>query len=129
MKDFAEPLACAATRLGALKPGLYTRIGAALRHTAAEIEKQPAREKLVIVRTDGTPNDVDHYEGRFGLEDTRRAVQDVRRRGLRAFGVTIDVRAQTHFPMLFGRGGFAIVSEPARLPAAMPLLLRHLVAG
>jgi nitric oxide reductase activation protein len=29
--------------------------------------------------------------------------------------------------MLFGRGGFAVVSDPARLPASMPLLLRHLV--
>jgi nitric oxide reductase NorD protein len=129
VKDFGEPLAEAGPRLGALKPGFYTRIGAALRHTAAEIEKQPAREKLVIVLTDGKPNDVDHYEGRFGVEDTRRAIREARRRSVRAFGVAIDARAQTHFPMLFGRGGFAIVSDPARLPAAMPLLLRHLVGG
>ena len=128
VKDFSDPLAKAAPRLAALKPGLYTRIGAALRHVAAEIEKQPTREKLVIVLTDGKPNDVDHYEGRFGVEDTRKAIMDIRRRGIRAFGVTIDARAQAQFPVLFGRGGFAVVSEPARLPAAMPLMLRRLVA-
>ena len=128
VKDFSDALAKAAPRLAALKPGLYTRIGAALRHVAAEIEKQPTREKLVIVLTDGKPNDVDHYEGRFGVEDTRKAIMDIRRRGIRAFGVTIDARAQAQFPVLFGRGGFAVVSEPARLPAAMPLMLRRLVA-
>jgi nitric oxide reductase NorD protein len=93
VKDLSDPLTKATPRLGALKPGLYTRIGAALRHVAAEVEKQPAREKLVIVLTDGKPNDVDHYEGRFGVEDTRKAIMDIRRRGIRAFGVTIDERA------------------------------------
>ncbi len=128
VKDFAEPLGDVAPRLGSLKPGLYTRIGAALRHTAAEIGKLPTREKLIIVMTDGKPNDIDHYEGRFGVEDTRKAIAEVRRRGVRAFGVAIEARAQTQFPILFGRGGYAIVSEPARLPNAMPLLLRRLMA-
>jgi nitric oxide reductase NorD protein len=129
-KDFSEPLSPAVVqRIGALKPGQYTRIGAALRHVVAELAKQPARHRLLLVLTDGKPNDIDHYEGRFGVEDTRRAIQEARRDGARVFGITIDARAQAYFPVLFGRGGFVIVSDPARLPASMPLLLKHIVAG
>ena len=117
----------ATPRLRALKPGFYTRIGAALRHATAEMEKQPAREKLIIVLTDGKPNDVDHYEGRFGVEDTRRSIQEARRHGVSLLGVTVDARARAQFPLLFGRAGFAVVSDPARLPATMPILLRRLV--
>ena len=130
VKGFEEALSPAiARRLGALKPGWYTRIGAAVRHATAELEKTSARDRLLLVLTDGKPNDIDHYEGRFGLEDSRRAIQDARRSGIRPFGVTIDARAQSQFPLMFGRGGFAVVSDPARLPAAMPILLRRLAAG
>ncbi len=129
VKAFDEALSPAVSRrLGALKPGWYTRIGAAVRHATAELEKAPARDRLLIVLTDGKPNDIDHYEGRFGVEDTRRAIQEARRRGVRPFGVAIEARAEPRFPLLFGRGGFAVVSDPARLPAAMPTLLRRLAA-
>jgi nitric oxide reductase activation protein len=57
------------------------------------------------------------------------AIQEARRGAVRAFGVTIDARAQSHFPLLFGRGVYAVVDEPSRLPALMPTLLRHLAAG
>jgi nitric oxide reductase NorD protein len=130
VKEFSESLSpMVVQRVGALKPGHYTRIGAALRHVAAELASQPARRRLLLVLTDGKPNDSDHYEGRFGVEDARRAVQEARRAGASVFGVTIDARAQAHFPVLFGRGGFAIIADPARLPAMMPLLLRHIMSG
>ena len=87
---------------------------------------QPQRKKLLIVLTDGKPNDVDHYEGRFAVEDTRKAVQEARRLGVAVFGVTIDATAQSYFPTLFGRGGYAIVGNIRRLPAALPALYRQL---
>ncbi len=129
VKDFDEVFSTAIVgRLGALKPGWYTRIGAAVRHVTAELEKTPARDRLLVLLTDGKPNDIDHYEGRFGVEDTRRAIREARRHGIRPFGVTIDARTQARFPLLFGRGGFVVMSDPARLPAAMPILLRRLTA-
>ena len=130
VKEFSEPLSpTVVQRVGALKPGHYTRIGAALRHVTAQLASQPARRRLLLVLTDGKPNDCDHYEGRFGMEDSRRAIQEARRAGASVFGVTIDARAQVHFPVLFGRGGFAFIADPARLPATMPQLLRHLMSG
>ncbi|WP_027578881.1 VWA domain-containing protein [Bradyrhizobium sp. Ai1a-2] len=127
VKAFGEPMSAQVERrIGALKPGYYTRIGAAVRHAASELAAQPQRKKLLIVLTDGKPNDVDHYEGRFAIEDTRKAVQEARRLGAAVFGVTIDATAQSYFPTLFGRGGYAIVGNIRRLPAALPALYRQL---
>ena len=128
VKDFDEALSAKVERrISALKPGYYTRIGAALRHATAMINQRPNRHRLVIVLTDGKPNDVDHYEGRHGVEDTRHAVLEARRSGIAVFGVTIDRQAQEYFPALFGRGGYAIIDRIQRLPAALPSLYRHLV--
>jgi len=126
VKAFGEPMSgTVERRIGALKPGYYTRIGAAVRHAAAELARQPQRKKLLLVLTDGKPNDVDHYEGRFALEDTRKSVQEARRLGIAAFGVTVDATAQSYFPTLFGRGGYAIVGNIKRLPAALPAIYRQ----
>jgi nitric oxide reductase NorD protein len=126
-KSFQEPMgAPVERRIGALKPGYYTRIGPAVRHAAAELAAQPQRKKLLLVLTDGKPNDVDHYEGRFAVEDTRKAVREARRLGIAVFGVTVDASAQSYFPALFGRGGYAIVGNIRRLPAALPAIYRQL---
>ncbi|MBR0816956.1 nitric oxide reductase activation protein NorD [Bradyrhizobium liaoningense] len=126
VKAFGEPMTGAIERrIGALKPGYYTRIGAAVRHASAELARQPQRKKLLLVLTDGKPNDVDHYEGRFAVEDTRKAVQEARRLGIAVFGVTVDAAAQSYFPTLFGRSGYAIVGNVRRLPAALPAIYRQ----
>lgn len=127
VKAFGEPVSGAVERrIGALRPGYYTRIGAAVRHASAELARQPQRKKLLLVLTDGKPNDVDHYEGRFAVEDTRKSVQEARRLGIAVFGVTVDATAQSYFPTLFGRGGYAIVGNIRRLPAALPAIYRQL---
>ncbi len=115
-------------RIAALKPGHYTRMGAAIRHVSQVLEGRPNSHRLLLVITDGKPNDLDHYEGRYGLEDTARAIVEARKLGQKVFGVTIDARAQNYFPYIFGRNAYAIVSRASKLTGALPLLYRHLVA-
>jgi len=129
VKDFDEGFGPAVIRrIGAVKPGYYTRIGAALRYATQRLEERPERHRLLLVLTDGKPNDVDHYEGRYGIEDTRKAVLEARTKGLAVFGVTIDRKAQGYFPHLFGRGHYAIVGHLAHLSAALPRIYRQLAA-
>lgn len=128
VKDFDEPLSRRVMRrVSAITPGHYTRMGAAVRHAASELEDRPRRDRLILLLTDGKPNDMDHYEGRYGVEDTRRAVQEARRDGVEVFGVTIDDEAREYFPHIFGRGGYQIVPDPDRLPDALPKIYRRLV--
>ena len=109
-------------RIQAIKPGYYTRMGAAIRHATTLLAKQPQRQRLLLLLTDGKPNDVDRYEGRYGIEDTRMALQEARQQGLRPFCVTIDNEANEYLPHLFGAGGFAMIRKPEDLPKELPLL-------
>ena len=102
-------------RVGAIRPGYYTRMGAAIRHATAQLGPRPERRRLLMLLTDGKPNDLDVYEGRYGLEDTRHAVHEARATGLIPFCVTIDAAAHDYLPMLFGRQGYAMVHRPQDL--------------
>ena len=103
------------SRVGVLKPGFYTRMGAAVRDATRRLSARPERQRLLLVLTDGKPNDLDIYEGRYGLEDTRHAVQEARDAGLVPFCVTIDKEAHEYLPMLFGSQGYALVKRPQDL--------------
>jgi nitric oxide reductase NorD protein len=129
LKRFDEPWGAATRdRVGAIKPGYYTRMGAALRYATAELSKRPERQKLLLLLTDGKPNDLDHYEGRFGLEDTRHAVQAARRAGLLPFCITIDEAAADYLPYLFGQNGYALVHRPQELVSRLTQIVGQLSA-
>ncbi len=112
--------------IASLKPGHYTRLGAAVRHTAAMLAEQGAMRKLMIVLTDGKPNDLDHYEGQHGIEDSHMAVREARRAGLAVHGVILDEDGQDWFARIFGRGGFSLLPNPTRLTRALPDIYRKL---
>jgi nitric oxide reductase NorD protein len=125
VKGFDEPHgAKTSRRIQALRPGFYTRMGAALRHVTTLLEARPQRQKLLLLLSDGKPNDMDHYEGRYGIEDTRVSIREARRKGLAVFGITVDAEARDYFPTLFGRGHYAIFPHVARLTTALPAIYR-----
>lgn len=113
-------------RIRVLKPGYYTRMGAAIRQATTMLDRQAADQRLLLLLTDGKPNDLDRYEGRYGAEDTRMAIIEARCRGLTPFCVTIDERAEDYLPHLFGRNGFVLVRTPAELPRRLPALYGRL---
>ncbi len=115
-------------RIAALKPGYYTRLGAGIRYATRVLEEQGAGRRLLLILTDGKPNDLDQYEGRYGIEDTRHAVRAARNLGFHPFCVTIDEKGSDYLPHLFGSGGFVVIRNPAELPAELPLLYARLTA-
>ncbi|ASM74452.1 MULTISPECIES: nitric oxide reductase activation protein NorD [Roseobacteraceae] len=120
-KGFSEPMAPAITaRIGGLRPGHYTRLGAAIRHVSAQLADEGASRRLLLVLTDGKPNDLDHYEGQHGIEDSRMAVREARTLGQSVHGVIVDDDGQDWFARIFGRAGFTLLSHPERLPRALP---------
>lgn len=128
VKKLNEPMSAEVeARIGSLTPGFYTRLGAAIRHASAELTQQARRRRLLLIITDGKPNDLDHYEGRHGIEDSRMAVREARRAGHAVFGVTVDRNGKAWFPRIFGRGGFALVPEPDKLVEALPRIYAEIV--
>lgn len=129
-KDFNETMSeSVEQKIGALNPGFYTRLGAAIRHTSVELAKQSSNKRLLLVITDGKPNDLDHYEGRHGIEDTRVAINEARRLGHAVYGITIDAKGQSWFSRMFGPGRFSIIPQPEKLTQALPQIYRQLVIG
>lgn len=61
--------------------GYYTRLGAGIRYATEKLTKQPEGKRLLLILTDGKSNDLDKYEGRFGIEDTRQAILAYRSQG------------------------------------------------
>lgn len=116
-------------RIAGLRPGHYTRLGAAIRHVSQDLAGRQRQRRLLLILTDGKPNDLDHYEGRHGIEDTHMAVREARRSGQSVFAITIDRKSQASFVRIFGRGGFVVVPNPEKLTAALPQLYAQLVTG
>ncbi len=130
VKDFADGYDDEAKRrLGGLQPLAYTRLGAPIRHTTTLLQGVAARVRLLILLSDGRPNDFDAYGGAYGVEDTRKALLEARGRGIRTFCLTIDAEARDYMPRLFGLNNYVTLSEVAALPRKLPDLYRRLTVG
>lgn len=130
VKRFDEPNGDAVRRrVAGLEPDRHTRLGAALRHATAELARFDARHRLLLVLSDGKPNDVDVYEGRYGVEDARQAVVEARAQGVHTHCLTVDRQAAGYLPRIFGPSGYAVLRRAEALPHALVGVISRLVAG
>jgi len=109
-------------RIGGLIPYSYTRMGPAIRHATGILSKESSRSRLLFILSDGKPNDVDTYEGRYGIEDTRMAIKEAENAGITPFCLTIDTGAGDYLPKLFGKGNYAVVPGVDMLARKLPEL-------
>lgn len=129
-KGFDEKMgAKVEARIEGLTPKFYTRLGAAIRYSTANLAERSHRKRLLLVITDGKPNDLDHYEGRHGIEDSRMAVREARRQGHTVHGVIVDAKGQAWFSRIFGSGGFSVVPDAEKLTGALPEIYRQITGG
>lgn len=128
LKRFDEPYGNpVATRIAALEPDQYTRAGAAIRHASATLMREPATQRLLLLLSDGKPNDVDIYEGRYGVEDMRRAVVEAKLQGIAPFCLTVDRHAAAYLPGVFGAHQYALLAKPSMLPTVLLDWMHRLV--
>jgi nitric oxide reductase NorD protein len=127
VKDFADAYDDETKRrISGLAPLSYTRLGPPIRHTTTLLHAVSARVKLLMLLSDGRPNDFDAYGGEYGITDTRKALLEARSRGIRTFCLTIDAEARDYMPRLFGPDNYAILANVAALPRRLPDLYRRL---
>jgi nitric oxide reductase NorD protein len=107
-------------RIDTMQPFYYTRMGAAIRESAKILDKQKAANKLLLIISDGKPNDEDRYDGRYGIEDTKKAIEEVQKKGITPFCITIDQEGKDYLRYLFGKGGYSIVKDAKKLPEVIP---------
>ncbi len=127
MKDFNEQYSDEVMRrIGGITYQNNTRLGAAIRHAAAKLEKQEARTRLLIVLSDGRPYDHDYGDARYAREDTREALIDAKMRGITPFCITIDRESESELRDLYGEVGYTIIDDVLSLPERLPGIYRRL---
>lgn len=110
----------ARSRIGAITPGGNTRMGAAIRHATSVLARQPVAHRLLLVLSDGKPNDTDRYYEHYGVEDTRSAVLEARASGVSPYCITVDANEpEAYVSHIFGEAGHTILRRPDQLPAAL----------
>ncbi|MFK5882214.1 MAG: VWA domain-containing protein [Sulfurospirillum sp.] len=113
-------------RIDVMKPGYYTRLGAAIRESARVLQKQQSQNRLLLILSDGKPNDTDRYDGRYGIEDTKKAIEEVKQKGIVPYCITIDVEAREYLPYLFGRNSYALIRDAKKLPKVLTEIYMNL---
>jgi len=128
LKRFSESHGDAVTRrVAALDADGYTRVGAAIRHVTAVLNEEWSERRLLLVLSDGKPNDVDEYEGRYGVEDARQSVAEARAQSVDVFCLTVDREAPRYAGRIFGPAGFTVLRRPDQLPEVLVEALRQLL--
>jgi len=129
VKDFREPWAATRGRLGSLQPCGYTRIGPALRHAQELLASETAAHKGIVLITDGRPCDYDHYEGTYGIQDVRHALETGRQHGIQSHAFAVEKRAAEYFPRMFTQHHYDIVPNPDQLARILCRRFARWMAG
>lgn len=115
IKGFDEDWEKAKFKIGAVEPSGYTRIGAALRHSGALLDKRDTKNKWVILISDGKPNDYDKYEGKYGINDIKQALRELNQRQINSYALAIEAQAKYYLPQMFGQNHYQILTTPVEL--------------
>ena len=115
IKDFDEDWNRAKFKVGAVEPSGYTRIGAALRHSGAMLDKRDTKNKWVVLISDGKPNDYDKYEGKYGVNDVKQALRELNERQINSYALAIEAQAKYYLPQMFGQNHYQILTTPVEL--------------
>lgn len=114
-------------RIAAIEARDYTRMGVAVRHLTTILLQQPARHRLLVTLSDGRPDDFgDEYRGQYGIEDTRRALQEAHAQGVRAYCVTLDRHGADYLKHMYGPAGFTVLDDVKKLPLKVADIYRRL---
>lgn len=128
IKDFDDRLgASTAHRLGGLTPCHQNRDGAAIRHATAKLLVRGAKNRILVLLSDGRPLD-DQYKDDYSLEDTKAALREARQRGVETFCITIDREADNYLRRMYADARYCVIDRVEALPTKLPKIYRQLTA-
>lgn len=122
-KDFGAPYDDKVKgRLAGMTGQLSTRMGAALRHAGHLMDQRGSQKKLVILLTDGEPADNDVRDPQYLRFDAKKAVEELARKGVRTFCLSLDPYADEYVARIFGARNYLVLDHVDRLPEKLPQL-------
>jgi nitric oxide reductase activation protein len=135
IKDLHEQLSNeVAGRVAAIEPMRGTRMGAAIRHATHKLRGAEARTRLLLLISDGRPYDNDYgveygLQGRldYAMHDTRVALDEARRAGLRPFLLTVDQKGADYLRQMCGSANYEVLGDVELLPERVLALYGELI--
>lgn len=132
-KDFDDRLSVRTwAALAAMEPLRSTRMGTAIRHALTKLLREPARMKVLIIVSDGYPQDHDYGPDRkddnYGIEDTACALREAERAGVLAFCVTIDPAGHDYLRRMCADSRYMVIDDVMALPRELTKIYRTLTA-
>ena len=112
-------------RIGNMTALRSTRMGAAIRHVNYLFEQYPSKIRLVIVLSDGFPNDSD-YKKDYAIKDTRKAIHEARSKGIYIHGITVNLSMHAQLDDLYGKGNHHVIADVTELPDRLPIIYHQL---
>jgi len=118
-KSFSELFENTKARLLDVRGKYSTRLGAAIRHTAEDLNQQNASKKLLLVITDGAPSDIDVFDSKYLEYDSWQAVSRLQGKGIKPFCLNLDSRSGEAIEHIFGKGRFETIDHINKLPEVL----------
>ena len=116
--------------LAAMEPIRYTRMGPPIRHTVTKLAAQPERTKVLVVVTDGYPQDEDYGPDRndrnYGIHDTARALEEAEAAGIATFCVTVDPAGHDYLRRMCAADRYLVISDVNALASELEKVYRSL---
>jgi hypothetical protein len=116
IKDLDEPMDdTVKRRINAMAPQRSTRMGAAIRHATRHLEEISSKVRLLIILSDGFPNDLD-YKQDYATEDTRKAIFEARSKNIYTHAITVNFAGDPRLDDLYGDVHHNVISDVRELP-------------
>lgn len=131
IKDLQEALSeKVKRRIDKVSPLQATRMGPAIRHAVAKLDRLDARTKFLILISDGRPQDRGYsregVEKEYALHDTRISLIEARRKGITPFCLTVDKEGHDYLRAMCQDMGYEVLADIHSLPRRLPALYRRL---
>ena len=129
LKSFDEPMgAYLEQRLRRLAVAGYTRCGAAIRHATEHLDVHAGTPfKLLVLISDGYPYD-DQYEGEYAIQDTRKAIEEARERGIACVCLSVgsDVEAE-RLEKVYGAANYLAINRTEQMTTRLRRLMESAI--
>jgi len=124
IKDFGVPYdQRVQSRISMLTNEQSTRIAPAIRHTTTKLRIREEKTKLLILLSDGKPLDQE-YHGNYAIEDTRMALRESQRYGIKSFCITVDREAAEYLPRMYASSRWVVIDDVMKLPDKITRIYR-----
>lgn len=132
IKDFDDPdLEAIRGRISGIQPKQSTRMGAAIRHATGKLRPIESDQRLLILLSDGFPQDHDYGEDRrsneYALHDTMMALLEAKREGIRPFCITVDKSGNDYLRKMIDPASYLIIQDIYSLPEILPRVVESLM--